>query len=148
MNRIALATEPLLADHPQVVLMHRAGDAVREITLAIVHGAAEIANQLDAKLVVVVTHSGRTAIARAKQRDFTPTVAVSSDAQTLRQLCLLWGVTPMAEAPAEDGVALTRHIDDWGKRQGILSPGDRVIHVSGTGLLGITHDQVIVHEVG
>ncbi len=147
MNRIALATEPILRDSLPAIQMSRPGDAVREVTLAIVHGAAEIADQLDAKLVVVVTHSGATAVARAKQRDFIPTVAVSREQQTLRQLCLLWGVTPRLDVPADDPRALAEHIDEWGQREGLLARGDYVIHITGTGLAGIPHDQVIVHEV-
>ena len=147
MNRIAQATEPLLANSPQIRLLPRANDKVREITLATVHGASEIASQLDAKLVVVATRSGATAVARAKQRDFIRTVGVSSDKQTLRKLTLLWGITPLEGAPIDDPKQLRQFIDDWGKREGTLKTGDRVIYVTGTDLQDITHDQVIVHEV-
>jgi pyruvate kinase len=147
MNRIALATEPLLADRPAEVMLPRAGDAVRPITLAIVQGAGEISDLIDARLVVVVTRSGATAIARAKQRDFTPTIGLSGDEQTLRRLCLFWGITPLADAPITNPAAIVRFVDDWGRRQGLLSPGDHVVYIHGTGLLGATHDQVTVHQV-
>ena len=83
------------------MLTPRPDDTVRDITLATVHGASEIASQLGAKLVVVATRSGATAIARAKQRDFVRSVGVSNDSQTLGKLCLLWGITPLKDAPAE-----------------------------------------------
>lgn len=148
MNRIAQATEPLMAHQRPADLTPRPGDAVRDITLATVHGASQIASQLGAKLVVVATRSGATAIARAKQRDFVRSVGVSNDPLTLGKLCLLWGITPLSDAPVDNNLALMEYIDEWGKREGTLAPGDRVIHVSGTGLLDIVHDQVIVHEVG
>jgi len=147
MNRIAQATEPLMEHRPRTALKPRVNDAVREITLATVHGASEIASQLRAKLVVVATRSGATAIARAKQRGFIRTVGVSNDEQTLRQLSLMWGITPLVHMRMENHEALAQSIDEWGKSEGILATGDRVVFLSGTGLLGITHDEVIVHEV-
>ena len=147
MNRIAQATEPLAVEETQRRLSPRPNDTVREITLATVYGAAAIARQLNAKLVVVATASGATAIARAKQRDFVRTLGVSTDEQTLRQLCLLWGITPLKDARIDSDASLTTSVDEWGKRDGSLAPGDRVVYLSGTGLLDITHDQVIVHEV-
>jgi pyruvate kinase len=147
MNRIALATEPLLKDRPAEVMLPRPGDAVRPISLAIVQGAGEIAGLLDARLIVVVTCSGATAIARAKQRDFTPTLGVSSDERTLRRMCLMWGITPVPAAPIADSARLVEFIDDWGRREGLVSSGDHVVYIHGTGLLGPTHDQVTVHQV-
>src|SRR5690606_5645651 len=99
---------------------------------------------LNAKLVVIETRTGATAVVRAKQRDLTPTVAVSKDEQTLRKLTLVWGIMPMMGAPIDDLAALTQHIDDWGRAQGLLKKGDYVVHINGT---AIAHDQVTVHQV-
>ena len=147
MNRIAQATEPLLAAAPRPQLVHRERDAVKEITLATIHGASEIARQLKAKMVVVATRSGATAVARAKQRGFTRTVGVSGDPQTLRKMSLFWGITPLVGAPVDDVAALMQYVDKWGKHEGTLAPGDRVVHISGAGLVEAAHNQVIVHEV-
>ena len=147
MNRIAQATEPLLRDMPRPKLVAHEDDTVREITLATVHGTAEIARRLGARMIVVASASGATAIARAKQRDFVHSVGVSTHDQTLRQMCLLWGIYPLKDARMDNDTTLAQSVDAWGKREGSLSPGDRVVYLSGTGLLGITHDQVIVHEV-
>ena len=73
------------------------------ITRAVVRAAGQMAYDLDAKLVFVASHSGRTALALSQQRSFVPTVGVSSSEATLRQMCLYWGVTPLRGAPA------TRH---------------------------------------
>lgn len=147
MNRIALATEPLLKDAPHRRPTNLQAGNLRPVALAVVFAAAEVARMLKAKLVVVASRSGATAIAKAKQRDFIPTVGVSSSEKTLRQMCLLWGITPLPDAPVDDIVALARFVDDWGKDEGTLTTGDHVVHISGTGVLEETHDQIVVHDV-
>ena len=72
MNRIMLATEPLLKDARPVARRARRSD-VHPITAAAVRGSAIIADQLEAKLVVIATRGGGTCRLRSKQRDFIPT---------------------------------------------------------------------------
>ncbi|HEX5498865.1 MAG TPA: pyruvate kinase, partial [Thermomicrobiales bacterium] len=77
MNRIALATEPLLRDRPPQSLndVQRVEDLHR-VTQAVVYGVQFIAAQLDARIVVVATHSGATALALSKLRSHVSIVAV------------------------------------------------------------------------
>ena len=62
-------------------------------------------------------------------------------------MCLFWGITPLASAPVEDPPAMRRFIDQWGRENGILAPGDRVVFVTGTGMVPNAHNLVVVHEV-
>ncbi len=128
-------------------------DNLQEITRAVVRGAGTMAHVLGAKLVVVASHSGRTALALSQQRSVVPTVGVSDNEATLRRMCLYWGVTPLRGAPARDIEALIRHTDGWACSAGLAKPGDRVVIVGGSHLAagdemaaGV-HDIVIVHEV-
>ena len=82
----------------------------------------------------VASHSGRTALAVSQQRSFVPIVGISSSEETLRQMCLYWGVTPLRNAPATDMQALIRHIDDWACRIGCSQRGDRIVIVGGSHL--------------
>jgi pyruvate kinase len=147
MNEIMLATERLLRDRmPERSAFH--GPAyVHPITYSVVYGAAQIARQLQARLVVIVTHSGATALAKSCQRDFTTTVAVSDNAHSLRRLCLLWGITPLPNAPCGDQGQLREFIDKWGREEGTLTSGDRVVIVTGSGVVHGAHNVVEVHEV-
>ena len=114
-----------------------------------------MAHSLGAKLVVVASHSGRTAMALSQQRSFVPTIGVSTSETTLRKMCLYWGVTPLRGAPATNVEQLIRHADDWACEAGLAQKGDRLIIVGGSHLaagpdnLASTgvHDIVIVHEV-
>ncbi|MCH8922397.1 MAG: pyruvate kinase [Planctomycetes bacterium] len=147
MNRIALATEPLYRDRPPRKHSQQAASAVRAVTQSVVGGAVQIATELDAKLIVVATRSGATALAVGKRRGFTPVVGVSDSEATLRRLSLYWGVTPLWGAPIEQRAELLRFVDRWGCRDGILAGGDRVVVIAGTGLVDEAHNVIYVHEV-
>ncbi len=76
-----------------------AADGLHQITGAAVYGAGHIAAKLAAKLIVVVSHSGATALALSKQRNYVYTVGISDSETTLRQMCLYWGVHSLAGRP-------------------------------------------------
>jgi pyruvate kinase len=129
---------------------------LHDVTRAAVRAAGQMAYDLDAKLVFVASHSGRTALALSQHRSFAPTVGVSSSEATLRQMCLYWGVTPLRGAPATDMQGLIKHADEWACRVGYATKGDRIVIVGGSHLAagpegdemsGGVHDVVLVHEV-
>jgi pyruvate kinase len=144
MNRIMLATEGLISARPAP--LPSPNMSVHPITGAIVFGAARIAERLKAKLVVVATRSGRTALAKAKLRAFTTTLGFSNRESTLRQMTLFWGIEPVRGAPEVAGPELRQFAESWGRTHGLLSPGDRIVIVAGTGYSG-AHNQLEVHEV-
>ncbi|MEM9352853.1 MAG: pyruvate kinase [Planctomycetota bacterium] len=156
MNRIALATEASMHGNPLREKAEWLSDGLQDVTRAVVRGAGTMAHVLGAKLVVVASYSGRTALALSQQRSFVPTVGVSSEPETLRQMCLYWGVTPLANAPACEVEQLIKHTDAWASRVGLAERGDRIVIVGGSHLTagpdgdamaeGV-HDIVIVHEV-
>jgi len=156
MNRICLATEASIADAPPRTGNINPEPTLHDITRAVVHGAGEMAHKLRAKLVIVASHSGRTALGLSQQRSFVPTIGVSTSEQTLRKMNLYWGVTPLREAPAQDMQQLILHADAWACRVGLAAKGDRIVIVGGSHLAagpgseemasGV-HDIVIVHEV-
>ncbi len=146
MSRIARVTEELYAHTPPSPGANRRAVGVLPVTQAVVVGASTMARELAARLIVVASHSGATALALSKQRNFVPTVGTSDREQTLRQMCLYWGVRPLA-APIDAIGALVRHIETWGKSSSTLASGDRIVLVSGTWMAGAGHNLVLVHEV-
>ena len=122
-------------------------EGLHPITQAVVDGASRIAAELDAKLVVVASKSGVTAIARSKRRGAVPTVGVSDDPATLRQMSLYWGVTPLAAVEGADVNRLLEHVTAWGLREGRLQRGDRILLVAGIGFGTGGHNMALVHEV-
>ncbi len=146
MNRIMLSTEKLLKSQPQDSKT-RFFSRVHPVTSAVTHNAANIAEAIEAKLVVVATHTGGTAWVKAKQRNYIPTLGVSDSDQTLRRMCLFWGIMPHKVRNLHDPAALIDEVTDWGVSQGMLAPNDRVVYVTGTGVLQSTHNLLVVHEV-
>jgi pyruvate kinase len=86
-------------------------------------------------------------LALSKQRGFVPIIGVSDREDVLRQMCLFWGVIPLAAAPTADNRALLAYLEDWGRRQGLLAMGDQIVLVAGTGLPTQGHNMVMVHQV-
>ncbi|RIK79618.1 MAG: pyruvate kinase [Planctomycetota bacterium] len=155
MNRIMLATEAMLdsgARHGTGPVFNKlAGCAagasgVHPITAAVVASAARMAETLGAKLVAVRSRTGATALALSKQRGLVPTVGISDVPAVLRQMCLYWGVIPLWTAPIEHD-SLIKYLDWWGRRDGTLAVGDRVVIVGGNYLVSGSHNIVEVHEV-
>ncbi len=156
MSRIARATEASRVGEPLRAAGDQRGDGLHEVTSAVVHGAGSMAHKLGAKLVVVASHSGRTALALSHQRSYVPTIGVSTEEKTLRQMCLYRGVTPLRGAPATNAEQLIKYTDAWACQHGLATRGDRIVIVGGSHLTaGPTnsqmaagvHDIVIVHEV-
>ena len=146
MNRIMLATEELLADRLTGHSPTQNAD-VHPVTSAVVQGGVAIANQLNARLMVIATRSGATARIHAKLRGRVPAVGVSNSSTTLRQMCLYWGIIPLPGAPVDDPPSLRKFIDCWGRADGTLSRGDRVVFLTGTGVIEGAHNLLVVHDV-
>ena len=111
-----------------------------------VAAACLIAEQLDAALIVVETHSGRTATALSNQRGRSLILALANDVQTVRSMSLLWGVVsePMPELtrPAE----LREFVVKWGRDRGLIAPGARIVLIRGTDPTDPTHNELEVYE--
>ena len=67
------------------------GSTTNAISKATVNAAME----LNAKAIVTVTESGRTAYMISRYRPFCPIIACTSKIQTYRQLSLSWGIIPL-----------------------------------------------------
>lgn len=146
MTRIMQATEPLLTTSEYRLVDCEATD-VHPITAAAVRGGAIMAAQLGAKMMAIATRTGGICRVRAKQRDSVITIGLSDSESVLRRLSLFWGVTPLAGAPVHDGPQLRAFIDDWGRKQGLIQSGDRILFVTGTNFYPMAQNILVTHEV-
>ena len=147
MHRIAVATEPLLKGRHIKPMAEQPIEGLHRVTEAVVYGMGQIAETLDAKLLVAATHSGATALAISKQRRDIPVLGVTDNETVLRQMNLFWGVTPIAGAPAHNLSDLITHVEAWGTREGKLKKGDHIVLVSAISLVAKGHNLLAVHEV-
>jgi pyruvate kinase len=120
---------------------------VQPITESVVEAAGLISHRLGAALLVVDTHSGRTALALSKLRNRAPTLALTSDQLTARAMSLFWGVTPLFLPDISDRAQLRTYIVEWCRARALLAPGDRVVRIRGTVPADPTHNEIEVYEV-
>ena len=103
MSRIAFEAETLLFSSspvavPEFALSDMKPGWITETTEVVVEAAALISRRVKAALVVVATHSGKTAIALSKQRYDAPTLALTDVASLARKMDLLLGRDPPFES--------------------------------------------------
>jgi len=120
---------------------------INPITEAVTRSAGDIAERVGAKMIVVVSASGQTALSISKNRHFVPTLGVSPSQPVLRRMCLYWGVIPLPKAPTDDSTQLVQFIVRRGQEASLLVPGDRMVVIAGTGLHSSRHNMIFVHEL-
>jgi pyruvate kinase len=147
MDRIALETEQLMRRRKTSLGPAPIDEADDPVTQHTTRAAGRLADELDARTMVVASASGQTALSVAKNRHFVPTVGVSDSQATLRKMCLYWGLFPLPDAPAHDSRQLLQFVVDKGRTEGYLSEGDRIVLVSGTGMSTSQHNMIVVHEI-
>jgi pyruvate kinase len=91
-----------------------------------------LAEQMGAKALIAVTHTGRTAAIAARYRPATPLVAVTDDPQTLRRLSMVWGVRAMlVDTEEKERDRIIRIVKQKLLEQGLVQQGDAVVVLSG-----------------
>ncbi len=124
----------------------RAG-RVQPITESVVEAASHISRRLNASLLAVATHSGRTALALSKQRNPALTLALAHTPETARAMALFWGVTPLPMPDITSPDQLRVFILDWCRVRGLIAPGDRIVGIRGSLPDDPTHNEIVVLEV-
>lgn len=145
MNRIMVSTERNLLRVDAVQELHN--DRVHPITTAVTHAATQIAESIDAKLIVIATHSGGTAWVKSSSRSLVPTIGASDSVGTIRRMSLLWGIKPMHLSQIDNTERVIDDICGWGRSNDVLHTGDHVVFVAGSGVMKKAHNLVTVHTV-
>jgi pyruvate kinase len=157
MSRIVIEAESLLFDDSlgassilgSVVVGQERGRSgwVQPITEGVVEAASLVCRRLGAALLVVVTNSGRTALALSKLRYATPTLALADDAEVARAMALYWGVCPLLSPSIASPEQTSNFALDWAREGGLITRGDRVVLVRGTMPDDPSHNAMFVQEV-
>ena len=128
--------------------MHYKND-FEDITNAVCDAACITARDMEAKAIITVTNTGRSARRMSKFRPIQPIVASTPDKLTYNQLALSWGVYPVLALWQDTLDNLFRHAIDCAKMIDLVKPGDRVVIAAGAPV-GITGNTNIlkVEEVG
>jgi pyruvate kinase len=148
MSRIAHEAERILPPIRQSDHHSQPRTRALAVTEAVTLGAARAADHLAVDLIVVATHSGRTALSMSRQRNRIPILGMTDSPEAARRMCLYWGITPVVTTigttPPQD---LIRFIVDWGKKQNILKSGSKLVLVASTNWSADGHDLLLVHSI-
>ncbi|MGC8796705.1 pyruvate kinase [Thermodesulfovibrio sp.] len=121
MSSIIKFTEENLSH--RIPVLYKVGSSFSE---AIASGAVEVAQDINAKAIVVFTEFASTTKVLSKLRPSMPVIAFSIKEKTYRKLSLFWGIIPMWNKNFS-----LEEIEKTLKNLGIASSSDKIVIVSG-----------------
>ena len=124
MHRIARAVE---SSETAVFTSRTSGR--RGTALAVARAAATVAREIEARAIVVITRTGRTAELLSKERPITPLIAFTETDATARRLALWWGITCHATRFEENTDAMIQHLETDLMQRGLAAAGDTIVLV-------------------
>ena len=128
---------------------HSEGHAgwVQPITEALGEAVRLVSRRLSAKLVIVATNTGPTALALSKQKYAAPTIALADQPEIARAMALYWGVTPVYYKAIADGEKVLEFAENWAKSNALVVSGDVIVVVEGTMPKNLSHNTMQVEMV-
>lgn len=147
MRRIAVRAEEAL-DYKSL-LKKRMAVMPHTTTDAISHATCTTAQDLGAAAIITSTSSGFTARMVSKYRPKAPIIAASPNERVCRQLCLIWGVYPLAVPQTNSTDEMIKQAVDTSLAEGLIRCGDLIVITAGVpvGVPGTTN-LIKVHVVG
>jgi pyruvate kinase len=125
MAQVAEETEKILETR------HRFTGLQKTVPEAISLGAVALAQDLNVKAFLIPTSSGGTARLIARYRPQQPIIAVSPNVQTVKMLCLVWGVHPIPVRGFRSTDEMMRAVQKQALESGIVKRNDLVAITAG-----------------
>ena len=112
----------------------------KNISDAIAISANNIANVVNAKIIISATESGRTAILVSKHKPNVPVIALTPKEETLKFLILKWGVIPFKVDAFKTVDEILQKAVEIAKETKLAKKGDIIVITAGshTGISGST----------
>jgi pyruvate kinase len=152
MASIAQIAEQYLREHDELHPGKLSLEALRvenrrTVPAAISHVTSEIAQMLEAKLIVAGTWSGYTAIRVARERPSTPILAVTPNRATYNRLALVWGVTPILVEQFQTIDQMIAVVVKSAQEAGLIVDDDLIVIIGGVpfGIGGQTNFLKVLH---
>jgi len=103
----------------------------KQVIESLAYSCVTIAENVDAKAISTITHSGNTARRIAKFRPEVPIIAFTESQIVRRQLNLVWGVESVKIEEIFDTDLSVKMMEDYLVESGKVNEGDRVIIATG-----------------
>jgi len=115
----------------------------KQVIESLAYSCVSIAENVEAKVIATITHSGNTARRIAKFRPKAPIVAFTESDKIRRQLALVWGVRPVLIDEIFDTDKSVRLMEEYLKKNGMVSVEDRAIIATGMPIAKRGHTNMI-----
>jgi pyruvate kinase len=125
MAKVAVETETILEPRYQFV------GRKKNVPEAISFAAISLARDLRVEAFLIPTSSGSTARMIARYRPQNPIIAISPEPETIKMLCLVWGVYPVAVPGFQSTDVMLRVAQKKAVELGCVKPGDLVAITAG-----------------
>jgi pyruvate kinase len=149
MDEVAKNTEKFLLDYDSIELEWIRNYYISEnIEDAISHAVYNLSRDINAKLIITATSTGKTAINIARLRPSVPIMAATPNLSTYYRLSLVWGVIPVMINQTLSTDEMIIEVMRKAKETNLASKGDKVIITAGIpwGRPGTTNT-LQVHEI-
>lgn len=103
----------------------------KQVIESLAYSCVTIADNVEAKAISTITHSGNTARRIAKFRPKVPIVAFTENQKVRRQLNLIWGVYSVRMDELFDTDQSVKMMEDYLRDNGMVKQGDRIIVATG-----------------
>lgn len=103
----------------------------KQVVESLAYSCVTISDNVEAKAISTITHSGSTARRIAKFRPKVPIVAFTESQKVRRQLNLVWGVYSVRLDELFDTDKSVRMMEEYLRENGMVKSGDRVIVATG-----------------
>ncbi len=103
----------------------------KQVIESISHSCVALAENVEAKVISTITHSGSTARRIAKYRPRVPIIAFTESQKVRRQLNLVWGVQSVKIDQIFDTDQSVRLMEEYLKEHNLVQKGDRIIVATG-----------------
>jgi pyruvate kinase len=145
MRRIAAEAESWLRDRAALRAALQPPEPDQPLT-ALTDAAARMAEQLQARWLIVTTRHGQTAFALSKERCFVPTLALTNNRSTWRALTLCWGAQPVLLPAWASLPELLDQLPHLLEPRGPLQSGERLVVLSSTHHASSRYRTLLLHE--
>jgi pyruvate kinase len=127
----------------------KAADGEVNLGEAIAVSAVSVANTVQAKAIVVLSHTGQTAIKVSKQKPSMPFVVITDNEKVQRLMELVWGVETIFTETITSTDDSFRMIDIKLAERAFVKPNDVVVYTMGIPILKHgTTDTIKISRVG
>ncbi len=103
----------------------------KQVIESLAYSCVTLAENVDAKAISTITHSGNTAKRIAKFRPRVPIIAFTESQIVRRQLNLVWGVQSVRLDEIFDTDMSVKMMEDYLVKHGMVNKGDRIIIATG-----------------